>query len=177
MPSQQYIDLLDSTAQNWMFEIFEQSSDSEVRHMMTEIWRDLQCYWSHRHRGAEARLFIETDLEHLAMTALLLVARAKGETVSTLTQLMADLHRRKNAGYAGHSDDPWINFRCCEAFGIDACNGVITRLSDKWSRLQSLWCDPNNEQVGEAVEDTLLDFAAYSLILICLLREADEVPR
>ncbi len=87
---------------------------------------------------------------------------------------MRDLHIRKNAGYAGHSTDPWCNFRQCEAFGISAVDGVITRMSDKWSRVQSLWKDKNNEQVGESVEDTLMDLAAYSLILVCLLRESDD---
>jgi hypothetical protein len=84
---------------------------------------------------------------------------------------MRDLHQRKNAGYAGHSNDPWINFRQCEAFGITAVDGVITRMSDKWSRLQSLWKDASNEQVGESIADTLMDLSAYALILICLLNE------
>ena len=88
-----------------------------------------------------------------------------------LLEYMGDLHVRKNAGYAGHSNDPWSNFRMCESFGIPAVDGVITRMSDKWSRIQSLWKDKSNDQVGESLEDTLMDLAAYSLILICLLRE------
>lgn len=85
---------------------------------------------------------------------------------------MRELHIKKNAGYAGaNASDPWRNFRQCESFGIPAVDGVITRMSDKWSRIQSLWTDKANEQVGESIEDTLMDLAAYSLILICLLRE------
>lgn len=84
---------------------------------------------------------------------------------------LRDLHERKNRGYAGHSDDPFANFRQCETFGISATDGVITRMSDKYSRLQSLWADASNEQVGESVKDTLMDLAAYALILICLMRE------
>jgi hypothetical protein len=71
--------------------------------------------------------------------------------------IMRDLHISKNAGYAGAgASDPWSNFRQCEQFGIAAVDGVITRMSDKWSRIQSLWKDKSNEQVGESVEDTLL---------------------
>lgn len=85
---------------------------------------------------------------------------------------MRDLHIRKNTGYAAAGDgDPWYNFRQCEKFGISSADGVITRMSDKWSRLQSLWLDSNNDMVGEPIEDTLMDLAAYSLILICLRRE------
>ena len=84
---------------------------------------------------------------------------------------MRDLHNRKNAGYAGQSNDPWTNFRECELFGITSADGVITRMGDKWSRLRSLWHNPKNEQVNEPITDTLMDLAAYSLILVCLLQE------
>jgi hypothetical protein len=62
----------------------------------------------------------------------------------------------------------------CEQFGITATDGVITRMSDKWSRLQALWHDRSNDQVGESITDTLMDLSAYSLILICLLNEQAE---
>ena len=88
---------------------------------------------------------------------------------------MRELHIKKNAGYAGAgASDPWRNFRQCEQFGIPAVDGVIARMSDKWSRVQSLWKDRSNDQVGESIEDTLLDLASYSLILICLLREKHD---
>lgn len=89
-----------------------------------------------------------------------------------LLETMADLHRRKSAGYAGADNpDPWANFRRCEQFGIATTDGVITRMSDKWSRLQALWRDANNEQVGESLDDTLMDLASYALILVCLRKE------
>ncbi len=92
-----------------------------------------------------------------------------------LLEDMRELHIKKNAGYAGvGAADPWRNFRMCESFGISAVDGVITRMSDKWSRVQSLWKDRSNDQVGESVEDTLLDLASYSLILICLLKEKHD---
>jgi hypothetical protein len=84
---------------------------------------------------------------------------------------MWQLHLAKNAGYAGQSDDPWANFRRCEAFGITPVDGVLTRMSDKWARLESLWQNAGNEQVGESVADTLMDLASYALILICLMQE------
>lgn len=94
-----------------------------------------------------------------------------------LLDKMKDLHQRKNAGYSGDDPDPWLNFRQCEDFGISAEQGVITRMSDKWSRFRSLWRKPEHDQVGEAIEDTLMDLAAYSLVLICLLEERKQQPK
>lgn len=93
-----------------------------------------------------------------------------------LLDKMRDLHIRKNQGYSAASKvgDCWHNFRQCENFGIPAPDGVITRMSDKWSRLQSLWLDRANDKVDEPIEDTLMDLAAYSLILICLLKEQKD---
>jgi hypothetical protein len=89
-----------------------------------------------------------------------------------LLEEMKDLHIRKNTGYAAAGNgDPWYNFRQCGFFGIPVTDGVVTRMSDKWSRLQSLWKNPDRNLVDEPIEDTLMDLAAYSLILICLLRE------
>lgn len=107
--------------------------------------------------------------EYLALLdALLLI------DVPHCIEEMRDLHFRKNAGYAGHSDDPWVNFRKCERFGIPIDHGVLTRMSDKWSRLESLAQDMRNEKVGETFEDTLRDLAAYALILVCLRQEQKE---
>lgn len=85
---------------------------------------------------------------------------------------MADLHRRKSAGYSGADNpDPWANFRRAERLGVQASTGALVRLLDKISRVETLLRDPSSEQVGEAIEDTLIDAAAYCLITVCLRRE------
>jgi hypothetical protein len=81
------------------------------------------------------------------------------------------LHIAKNQGYAGYSDDPFANFRKCAEFGIPVEDGILTRMSDKISRLQSLWRNPERDTVGESIVDTLKDLSAYALILICVLEE------
>lgn len=98
-------------------------------------------------------------------------------TYLQLLEELADLHRRKNAGYSGDDPDPWMNFRRCEAFGIPTEHGVITRMADKWGRFQSLYANPAHEQVGEALEDTVLDLAAYALMFLAMRREAAERVR
>ncbi|SRR5260221_14608129 len=94
-----------------------------------------------------------------------------------LLEDMASLHQRKSAGYVGSNPDVWSNFRECADFGIDPIDGIITRMSDKWSRLKSLFKNPSNDQVNESIEDTLMDLSAYSLILICMLREEKLIDK
>jgi hypothetical protein len=88
-----------------------------------------------------------------------------------LLEAMRDLHIRKNNGYSGHSTDTWFNFRACERWGGDPLEGIMHRMTDKWSRLESLTVNELNDQVGETKGDTLMDLAAYALILVCLRQE------
>lgn len=88
---------------------------------------------------------------------------------------MEDIHKRKNAGYAGEgSMDPWANFRMSEAIGVSAFNGCLVRMGDKYTRVCNLAQNPDNEQVGESIHDTLIDLANYALIAICLYEEEEE---
>lgn len=108
----------------------------------------------------------------------------KTDTVSKTTggdpaylQLLEDmkqLHIKKNAGYSGDSPDRWANFRLSESFGVSSFLGVMVRMSDKWIRITNLIRNPSFDQVGESIDDTLFDLAAYALIAICIRREGKE---
>lgn len=88
---------------------------------------------------------------------------------------MEDIHRRKNAGYAGEeSMDPWSNFRMAKMIDISPFEGCLVRMGDKYSRICNLAKDPDNEQVGESIHDTLIDLANYALIAICLYEESSD---
>ena len=83
---------------------------------------------------------------------------------------MAELHSRKNHDYAG-TGNPLRNFYKSREQGIEPWRGVMIRLSDKWSRLES-FCRQNKLEVkDESIEDTLMDNAVYSLLAIILRRE------
>lgn len=83
---------------------------------------------------------------------------------------MAALHQAKAAGYSGDKDT-WANFREAEAWGVSPLQGCLVRMGDKYRRCQNLLANPSNEQVGEALTDTLMDLSAYALIAICLIEE------
>lgn len=88
---------------------------------------------------------------------------------------LAAMHEQKNAGYAGRkNEDPLANFRASERFGIPAWQGCLVRWADKVERVFNLVADPENEQVGESLRDTLMDCSAYCLLTIILLNEQDE---
>jgi hypothetical protein len=87
-----------------------------------------------------------------------------------LLDKMRDLHSRKNHDYAGN-ENPLRNFYKCREMGLTPFQGVMVRLTDKWSRLESFMRQGVLEVSGESVEDTLLDSAVYSLLAILLFRE------
>lgn len=91
-----------------------------------------------------------------------------------LLEQAADLHSRKNANYA-EEGDPLSNLRGCARLNVPPFIGVLVRLQDKWSRIEQL-AKGKRDQVGESLEDTLMDNAIYSLLAIVLLREAQGDP-
>jgi len=120
----------------------------------------------------EEKLFIGGS-EDLGWTpgADLMVRHGHPQFFEFLNEL-ADIHERKNAGYAGHDNpDPLANFRVSEQFGIPAFLGALIRLGDKDERVKNLMRDMKNDMVGERVMDTLMDKAAYSLLVRILFEE------
>ena len=95
------------------------------------------------------------------------------ERFMALLEVMKDIHIRKNAGYGG-KDDPWKNFREAVELDVTASKGCLIRMSDKWARIKSLSRNRANDQVGESLQDTLIDLANYCLIEICLLEEEEN---
>jgi hypothetical protein len=87
-----------------------------------------------------------------------------------LLEKIAQLHSDKNHDYAGE-DNPLRNFYKCEQMGVDAFTGVMVRLSDKWSRLESFMKQGRLNVKDESIEDTLMDNAVYSLLAIIIRQE------
>ena len=111
-------------------------------------------------------------LKALAWVAFHIVAKETGKSIEAVLGEATQLHIDKNAGYAGADNpDPWANFRLSTMFHITPVQGVFVRMTDKWSRIQSLRRNPMNDRIGESILDTLRDLAAYALIAICLINE------
>lgn len=147
-------------------------SHDQVCARINVLWSSLAQQWKQDYTPG----IVDAILLALSRHALHAIAVTQSDPVDAYACAVAtacDIHHRKNAGYAGaDQDDPWRNFRQCEAFGIHIEDGIITRMSDKMARWQNLRRDPVNEQVGESILDTLLDLANYAVILVCVRQEA-----
>lgn len=78
-----------------------------------------------------------------------------------LASSIAELYARKNADYGDSFS------KSVEKYGIIA---ALTRMSDKWNRLENLILNKREGLVGdERIEDTLLDLASYCLMTVISL--------
>lgn len=98
------------------------------------------------------------------------------ELHANLCKRMQEITKAKNADYTGKTDDPFANFRRCEQ--LDICTteiGFLTRMTDKIARINSLLQNGVAQVKDESIEDTLLDLANYSLLLIGYLKSKKTV--
>lgn len=68
------------------------------------------------------------------------------------------------------------NLYAVERLGINPFEGVLIRMSDKWSRICNLYKlaqQGESEAVAETIIDTLRDLSAYALLAIMV---GNEVP-
>lgn len=79
-----------------------------------------------------------------------------------LTQKMADTYARKNATY----NDSFG--KSVEKYGFIA---ALTRMSDKFNRIENLILGAENKVPDESLEDTLIDMACYAVMTAIALRE------
>ena len=75
-----------------------------------------------------------------------------------------DIIKKKNTDYSTN-EDPFKNFRMWGEIGF------AVRMSDKVSRIQQLIQNGKAEVKDESLEDTLLDLANYSYLMLAYLKE------
>ena len=96
----------------------------------------------------------------------------EGESPNTFRRIATALtsqYCRKNEAY-GDSFGKSIR-----RYGIIS---ALTRMSDKWNRLESLLVDKNKNNVNdESVDDTLLDLATYCIMTVLATRSKDEIEK
>ena len=80
----------------------------------------------------------------------------KAKRFASICQELSDLYKRKNHDY-GDSFSKSI-----KKYGPIA---GLTRISDKFSRLESLILNKDREVLDESVQDTLKDMASYCIML------------
>lgn len=112
---------------------------------------------------------VRVALHNLAEECFSEVSELSNRSVDFVVSSVIDTFKRKNAAYG---NDTLANFYRVERdFGIDPMVGLITRMSDKMSRIENLLDDPDLEKVGEALQDTYTDLGAYALIAIMVIKD------
>ncbi len=88
------------------------------------------------------------------------------ETYKSYTDKLADTLAKKNAAYGDAFG------KSIEKYGYIA---ALVRMSDKWNRLNTLMLDSNGiDNLGESVQDTLLDLAGYCVLTMPELDNEDK---
>lgn len=79
------------------------------------------------------------------------------EKFREIAEQIAALYEVKDAAYANSFGDTF------QKLGIIS---AVTRISDKYNRLCNLATNPQIDNLGESIEDTLKDMAAYCIMTI-----------
>ncbi len=88
----------------------------------------------------------------------------------TILDEMYATAERKNHDYAGN-EDPLSNLERSANMGIPPWKGIVIRLGDKYSRLESFCRQGELRVKDESVEDTFMDNANYSILGLILYRK------
>lgn len=83
---------------------------------------------------------------------------------------ISDLHDKKSKAYGDSFGQTY------EKLGIIS---AVTRISDKYNRLCTLATNPDIDNFGESIDDTLIDLAAYAIMTLIERRneQCDEEPQ
>jgi hypothetical protein len=97
--------------------------------------------------------------------------------VNPFTELlvhMNEIREAKRRDYASN-DDPLGNFREARRLGLTPLQGIMVRLTDKYTRACNLVRRNGDRAVkGESLADTLLDLANYSVLAVLIHNEMEE---
>ena len=86
---------------------------------------------------------------------------ARVEKFKQIAEEITSLYEAKDKAYGSSFTSTY------EKLGIIS---AVTRISDKYNRLCNLTTNPNIDNLGESIEDTLKDLAAYSIMTLIELR-------
>lgn len=75
---------------------------------------------------------------------------------------LGDLYEKKNKAYGNSFSDTYKKLGLISA---------VTRISDKYNRLCNLATNPDIDNLGESLEDTLRDMASYCIMTVMELKK------
>lgn len=94
-------------------------------------------------------------------------------TFEALLYKMGAIHLAKAHDYCGGKQE-YDNYRQAERIGIPAWKGVLLRILEKVSRIETFSVQEELFVKDESIEDTLIDMANLSLICLILYKEKKD---
>lgn len=79
---------------------------------------------------------------------------------------LGELYEKKNKAYGNSFSDTY------KKLGIIS---AVTRISDKHNRLCNLATNPDIDNLGESIEDTLKDLASYAIMTLIELENSKQI--
>lgn len=79
---------------------------------------------------------------------------------------LGELYEKKNKCYGGSFSDTYKKLGLISA---------VTRISDKFNRLCNLATNPDIDNLGESLEDTLRDMASYCIMTVMELKGKEKI--
>lgn len=79
-----------------------------------------------------------------------------------ITESLCNLYEKKNRAYGDSFGSTF------QKLGIIS---AVTRISDKYNRLCNLATNPDIDNLGESLEDTLKDLASYAIMTLIELKK------
>lgn len=79
---------------------------------------------------------------------------------------LGDLYEKKNLAYGNSFSETYNKLGIISA---------VTRISDKYNRLCNLATNPDIDNLGESLEDTLRDMASYCIMTVMELKNAKPI--
>lgn len=97
---------------------------------------------------------------------------------SEMCDRMKATTKAKNSDYTGDSEDPFFNFSGVEILKVASVEqGFLTRMLDKYCRINTFAKKGVLQVKDESVEDTLIDLANYCLLFAGYLKSKRLDPR
>ena len=91
---------------------------------------------------------------------------SRAERFREIAYELADLYEKKDKAYGDSFGQTY------DKLGIIS---AVTRISDKYNRLCNLAVNSEIDNLGESLEDTLKDMAAYCIMTVMKLKEKNNV--
>lgn len=114
------------------------------------IWEGFDVWW-------DGCVLVQNDLNESGHPRFL-----------ALLDQLRTMHLAKSADY-GTASDVYANYRRTASLGIPPAKGILIRMADKWSRIET-WANGGTLK-NEGVIDSLLDLASYALGAVVMIEE------